>query len=288
MYEKCTVLITGINGFIGKALEAAMRGDGYEVWGIDIESDNDNQIIGANLLHVNEVYKASQKIPQCTVLIHTAALAHGQNPPFEESIVTTNVKITDNIIKVFCNKTKHIIFLSSVAVYGEENRNTEVTVSDCLRPSTEYGTSKQLCEELLIQSKIANLTILRLAPVYDNNHMVDIRKRVFFPGLPTIKMIIKPSPRYSLTSVETITKTVLNILSNKINTGEKKYNVVDSKPYKQNELINWFPGQAILLPVILTKPFYWLTYILPKKYGYKFRCFYSKIFKSNIYKINAI
>ena len=53
------VLITGINGFIGQALSQAIRANGYEVWGIDITSDLDRHVIGANLLDRNEVSEVS-------------------------------------------------------------------------------------------------------------------------------------------------------------------------------------------------------------------------------------
>ena len=251
------VLITGINGFIGNASGEAIRNDGYDVWGIDIASDHDRQIIGVNLLDrdmVSEVYK---KIPQCSVLIHTAALAHGQEPPIGESVITTNLKITDNVLEFFGKGITKLIFLSSVAVYGEDNRKNPVLVNDTLRPSTDYGKSKLICEEHILESDIKNCTILRLAPVYDQEHMSDIRKRVFLPGLSSTKIIIKPSPQYSLTSIDTVIQTVLSILSKGAN-GQNIYNISDSKTYNQQELTTWFSGKKIVLPVIITKPFYTL------------------------------
>jgi nucleoside-diphosphate-sugar epimerase len=285
MSNKYRVLITGINGFIGQALSKAIRADGYDVWGIDIASDHDRQVIGVNLLDHDEVAEVYNKIPQCSVLIHTAALAHGQKPPKGETVITTNVKITDNLLEVFGKRTTHMIFLSSVAIYGEENRNNPVVVSDTLRPSTDYGKSKLICEEHVLDSDIKNYNILRLAPVYDQAHMLDIRKRVFLPGLPSIKMIIKPSPQYSLTSIDTVVKTVLSTLS-KGPDGQKIYNISDPDTYSQQELTTWFPGKEIIFPVVITKLFYWLTYFLPKNYGYKIRCFYWKLFCSNVYEVN--
>jgi len=278
------VLITGINGFIGNALGEAIRNDGYDVWGIDIASDHDRQIIGVNLLDrdmVSEVYK---KIPQCSVLIHTAALAHGQEPPIGESVITTNLKITDNVLEFFGKGITKLIFLSSVAVYGEDNRKNPVLVNDTLRPSTDYGKSKLICEKRVLESDIKNSTILRLAPVFDQKHMADIRKRVFSPVLP-FKMRIIPSPKYSLTSIDTVISCVVRIVSQRLE-GKNIFNISDSEPYTQKELTTWFPGREIALPVFVTKPFYWLTYLFPKKHGYKLRCYYWKLFKTNIYKSN--
>ena len=95
------------------------------------------------------------------------------------------------------------------------------------RFGSDYGKSKLICEEYVLGSEIKNCTILRLAPVYDQKNMLDIRKRVFLPGLSSIKMIIKPSPQYSLTSIDTVVKTVLSILS-KSPDGKKIYNISDS------------------------------------------------------------
>jgi len=285
MSNKQRVLITGINGFIGNALAEAIRNEGYDVWGIDIASNHDRQVIGVDLLDRNVFAEVYKKIPQCSVLIHTAALAHGQKPPKGETVITTNLRITDNVLEFFGKGTTDIIFLSSVSVYGEDNRKNSVLVGDIQRPSTNYGKSKLICEEHVLRSDIKNCIILRLAPVYDEKHMVDIRKRVFLPGFSSIKMIIKPSPQYSLTYIDTIVQTVLSILLKGLN-GQKIYNVSDSKPYNQRELTTWFPGKEITIPVILTKPFYWLTYLLPKKYGYRIRCNYWKLFHSNVYKVN--
>ncbi len=279
------ILITGIGGFIGRALAQSLSAIGYEVWGIDYETNVKRQIISTNLLNLNELIESSKKLPKCSVIIHTAALAHGQKAPNNETVITNNVKITENLLEVFSKKIKHILFISSVAVYGEDKRNQPVSVSDNLRPSTDYGKSKLLCEQLILKSDINNCTVLRLSSVYDQKHMLDIRKRVFLPGLSSLKLVIKPSPKYSFTNIDTVVKTVSSIVKNRPN-GKNIYNISDPKVYSQKILATWFPGKEIPIPVIVTKPFYWLTYLLPKIYGYKIRCLYWKLFKSNVYKVN--
>lgn len=285
MPDMDSVLITGINGFIGTALSQAICAAGYDVWGIDVASNNNNQIIEANLFNIKEVYEAAKKIPPCSVLIHTAAIAHGQNPLTGETVLTINVKTTDNILKAFKDKISHIVFLSSVAVYGEDKRHQPVSINEELRPSTDYGKSKIQCENLILESQIENCNILRLAPVYDQNRLDDIRKRVFLPGLNSIKTVLKPSPQHSLLDINSIIQIIMHIIS-KGPAGHRIQNAADPKPYHQYQLASWFPGKKITLSVHLTKPIYWLTYLFPKKFGYKIRCFYWKFFRSNIYNIN--
>ena len=279
------VLITGINGFIGSALARSMKNKGYEVWGLATTPNDDSQIFQVNLLEIKTFKGLKKKIPKYFILIHTAALAHGQKAPKGESTITANLKMTKNILRYFNEDIGGIIFLSSIAVYGEADQKKPVSVNDLKIPSTDYGESKLLCEDYILKSNIKKIVILRLCPVFNDLNMSDIRKRVFVPGFTSIKMILKPSPEYSLTSIDTVINVILNILSKDLS-GNKIFNISDSKIYNQLELTKWFPGKKITIPIMFTKPFYWFTYILPKKYGYKLRCLYSKLFRTNIYQMN--
>jgi len=180
-------------------------------------------------------------------------------------------------------KTDEIIFLSSIAVYGEDKRENPVIVTDSIRPENQYGKSKMICEKNILDSTIKNCTILRLSPVYDEKNLMDIHKRVFLPGSKKIKMILNPPPKYSFTKIDTISDRILKLLSKGSN-GQVIYNISDLRPYCQNEIAKWFHGVELTIPVPLTKPLYWLSHLMiPKKYGYKIRCNYWKLFCNNIY-----
>jgi nucleoside-diphosphate-sugar epimerase len=285
MVKKQRVLLTGMGGFIGSAISKALYDSGYDVWGIGQSPNENSQFIQVDLSSESDTIRAKKLLPDCSILVHTAAIAHGQKNQSGNSLVEMNVLMIDNIIKVFGNSISHFIFMSSVAVYGEDKRDRPVDISDILRPSTEYGISKVIGEEHLLKAKFDRCSILRLSPVFDEAHMNDIRKRVFLPILSKVKIKIIPSPQYSLSSVNTVIKASLSLLSNNLS-GYNIYNISDSKTYSQNEITEWFSGVRVILPVFLVKPFYWLTYLLPKKYAYRMRCFYWKFFKSNIYSMS--
>ncbi len=278
------ILITGINGFIGSALSNSLNETGYEVWGVDKFSDSKKQVIAANLIEFYDTHDAVNKIPSFPVIIHTAAIAHSKSIFDNKSIYSTNVKITENVLKAFSTPETHIIFLSSVGVYGEDGRDGNVSVEDDLRPSTYYGKSKMKCEEI-IKNNLRNCDILRLSPVYDKNHLNDIRKRVFLPFSSSLKMIITPSPQFSLSNINTVIQAVLTIISMGPD-GQRVFNIADPVLYSQRELSSWFFNREIIISEFFARPFYWLTYLLPKKRGYSLRCLYWKMFKSNIYKCN--
>ena len=281
---KKKILITGINGYIGNSLNKFLLIKGFDVWGIDKKSYN-NKTIKINLLNYKETKKCIKSFSSFDVIIHTAAIAH-KNSFFKNKKHNTNIIITQNIINSIKNINCHFIFLSSISVYGEDKRKSPVRTKDLLLPSSSYGKSKKKCEEIL-KNSIKNCDILRLSPVYSSSNLIDIKKRVLIPLISKFKMIIKPSPYYSFCSIDTIKMSILNLITN----GKNKfniYNISDSKLYSQNKLSNYFPNKSFIFYEFIFYIFYIFTYLIPFNIGYKLRCVYWKIFKSNIYKNNYI
>lgn len=283
MFKKHRILITGCEGFIGSALKHTLIENGYDVWGIDVSDKSGNQVIAADLLDVIAAQQAVEACLPFSILIHTAALAHGQDIASGDSCERINTQMTDNLLKAIEGQDPRLIFLSSVAVYGEDQRSTPVSTNDEARPATDYGKSKLQCEKLVLESNVKNCDILRLAPVYDETHVKDLKKRVYLPGPLKIKLRFWPSPLYSLCNIETVVQSVLNLL-NQPPGDHVIRNVADPRPYGQNELLAWFSGVSFPLPTFVFKPFYYATYLLPNRIGYPYRCTYWKLFGLNVYQ----
>lgn len=284
MLEKKKIVITGHLGFVGSVVARNLRAAGYDVWGIDKRTDNDDKTLVTNLLDFKETRDSISKIHGVDVLIHMAALAHGEKPPLNYSIFDFNVNITENVIKTLTQKIPHMILLSSVAVYGEDDRSWPVRVDATTRPATEYGRSKLACEDLILNAHFKKYDILRMAPVYDNMHLKDVSKRVYFPASRVIKMRISPAPYYSLCHVEHVCDVIQNcILRN--GSGGQMLNVADPIPYSQNELVKWFKkGVTMPLPLKFARPLFFLGRLIPGEKGYALRCLFSKLFFSNTYE----
>lgn len=278
------MLITGHLGFVGSVVTRNLRAADYDVWGIDRRTDNNDQSLVANLLDFQQTSEAISKIHGVNVIIHMAALAHGEKPPPNYSIFDFNVSITKNIIDSLGETMPHMIFLSSVAVYGEDDRPLPVSVDATPRPATEYGHSKLVCEKIVLNSHLTKCDILRMAPVYDNKHLQDVSKRVYFPGLRGIKMRILPQPYYSLCHVNRIGDVIQEcILRN--GSDARILHIADPDPYMQHELIKWFKGITIPFPVIFARPLYLLGRMISGAKGYAIRCLFSKLFQSNVYVV---
>jgi nucleoside-diphosphate-sugar epimerase len=281
--DKGRVVITGSEGFIGSQLRRVLVEQGYDVYGIDCIDKPESKVFKADLLDGGETARAVNACRPFSVLIHTAALAHGQKIKAGDSYERINFNMTENVLKALESLDVQFIFFSSVAVYGEDKRSEAVSVKGDLRPSTDYGKSKLACEKLLLGSDLKKVKILRLAPVFDQDHLKDVRKRVFLPGPLPIKMRFIPSPTYSLCHVDTVVNLVLNMINGTDQTGDQIRNVTDSNIYNQQELLSWFPGRGVTLPTFLFKPIYLLTYLLPRRVGYSLRCAYWKLIRSNVY-----
>jgi len=284
MNEKKRVLVTGHLGFIGQIAVRNLRAAGYDVLGMDISSDNTCNSVAVNLLDPAQIAKAMSAMPDFQVLIHMAALAHNQKPPAGYSLYDANIKMTENIVSSVENRKPHIIFLSSVAVYGEDGRPRIVCVDSAPRPATAYGQSKLESERIILASGSNNCDILRAAPVYDEQHLEDVAKRVYFPAMRGVKMRLFPPPYYSLCHVNRLVGKILECVS-KGGSNRQIMNVADPVPYSQHQLLEWFDGITIPFPVICASPLYLLAKMIPGSKGYAFRCLFSKLFVSNIYDV---
>ena len=281
------VVITGSQGLIGKALGKALRDNGYDVVGIDVSRGPGDQVLKANLLDFEETQRAINAARPFSVLIHAAALAHGQAPPPGQSLLSVNSRMTENLINAVEKEKLRVVFLSSVSVYGEDAREGVVGVDEELRPSTDYGRSKKASEDIILESAVEHCDILRLAPVFDACYVVNARSRAFLPGLSRIKIWLLPSPKYSLCSLDTVVQKVCDLLGNPP-CGRQILNVCDSRPYDQHEIASWFMGLTLPVPVVLLKPLYWSTFFFPAEIGYRVRCMYWKLFRSNVYSTAAV
>ncbi|MCF8096133.1 MAG: NAD(P)-dependent oxidoreductase, partial [Desulfobacteraceae bacterium] len=176
------ILVTGANGFIGSFVAQMLKGKGHEVWSLSRGFSTEENALAADLLDANATEKALASAPDFDVVIHLAAIAHGAKPPDGYDVTSANVSMTRNLLTGL-KKDIHFILLSSVAVYSRCGQKGTVSPWAETNPPTAYGKSKAASEELVIRQGFRKVDILRLPPVYDEEHLADVRKRVFFPVL---------------------------------------------------------------------------------------------------------
>ncbi len=175
------------------------------------------------------------------------------------------------------------IHLSSVSVYGDAGRADATRPDVRLRPSGAYGRSKLACERSLIRAPgLDDLRILRVTPVFSPEALRNVAVRVCLPGT-SLPLRIWPEPRHSLLSLSVLVRAIVAHV-NDVTARRTMENLTDSKPYGQHSLIADC-GKGFALPILeyIFRPIYWGCFLIPRGVGYHLRCFYWKLFRSNVY-----
>ncbi len=157
--------VTGATGFIGKRLIRRLLKDSFSVTALSRSSQHlskDVQIIVGDLHDKDSLRKFVNTVD---VVVHLAAR---QVPP-DEALFESNVTGTNNLIScLFNSPVKHLVYLSTAAVYGEQEDKV-LSERDMCYPSTPYGLTKFLGETVCQYWKTKTnqtLTILRPFNVY--------------------------------------------------------------------------------------------------------------------------
>ncbi len=142
------VLITGIEGFAGKYLRRALLEKGYDVYGFDLHSQNEN-IFQVDITDSSSVHSHIKKISPHHI-IHLAAISRvdHKNP---KKLYEVNINGTINILSsaVQIKKRPGVLVVSSSQVYGivPEERQP-IKESAPLDPVNHYGAGKAAIENI--------------------------------------------------------------------------------------------------------------------------------------------
>lgn len=175
------ILITGANGYVGKAVSEKLRMNNNLFYIKNSKSFSfKNDTIYLNLLDSSQVEELCNHALNIDIIIHTASKMASPETIDDMSILYDNIKIYENLTKIakYCTP-KRIINFSSMAVYS--NIDGEYTEESVINPSTNgdafYGLSKVCGENILNFSLRGNSTKiihLRVGQIY-SDEMADNR-----------------------------------------------------------------------------------------------------------------
>jgi UDP-N-acetyl-alpha-D-quinovosamine dehydrogenase len=167
-----TVLVTGANGFIGRALCQALAANGRDVRRAVRRLDSaPGGAIAVGDIGPDTDWSAALEAVDC--IVHLAARTHVLRETAPDSLAAyrrTNVAGTERLARAAAARgVRRLVYLSSVKVIGERTGERPYTEEDVVRPEDPYGVSKAEAERAL--AAIAKetglpITILRPPLVY--------------------------------------------------------------------------------------------------------------------------
>jgi len=160
------ILITGITGFVGKALSNRLKSSGAIVYGISRSVNNDTRNLNADILDYPQINKfiKDSKIDICFHLASASLVEEGQLHPYQTFKV--NTEGTLNILEsARINNLEKVIIASTSHVYGKNK--VPYLESYTPRPTRPYETSKA-CTDIIAQSYATSFNLPVLIPRFVN------------------------------------------------------------------------------------------------------------------------
>jgi UDP-glucose 4-epimerase len=149
-------LITGVSGFLGRALSRYLIHAGAKVMGLDVYDSPDGLSKGiqyhqTNLLDFNDLHDTLKQLSlENVVVFHLAGQSHvGKSRTDPLTTISTNVNGTANLLEA-CRlvAAMRIVFPSTALVY-KKPIPFPVKETDTVQADSVYAATKLACEEIL-------------------------------------------------------------------------------------------------------------------------------------------
>jgi len=174
-----SILVTGANGYIGRALGVALSRRDYHVHGA-VRAVLEEGISGYHQLsitgNVDSTTDWSNALRGVECVIHLAARAHKLNESIKD--------VADLYHEVNCNGTlnlarqaeqagaKRFIYISSIGVLGDKSESLPLTNHSAYAPATPYTHSKMEAEiglDVIAESSEMEIVVIRPPLVYSED-----------------------------------------------------------------------------------------------------------------------
>jgi UDP-glucose 4-epimerase len=169
---KNLILVTGGTGYIGSHTVVELMAEGFEVLIIDNLSNSDIGVLDGiekiagkrplfeqiDLSEAHKVNAVFDKYPGISSIIHFAAYkAVGESVNIPLKYYHNNLVSLINLLENMIRKNiSDFVFSSSCTVYGEPDELPVTEKAPIKKANSPYGNTKQICEEILLDTQLVN------------------------------------------------------------------------------------------------------------------------------------
>jgi len=232
------ILIAGATGYIGSKLVIKLE-QLVSITSIDYsQGTTEKNFTELDLTNVEQVNSFTENCAHFDTLIFLVGLAHakGKGKDLQE-FKKINYQTVTNLLSSLKRDNKipeKIIFASTISVYGERYNQNRYNETLEPKPFSPYAVTKLKAEKYLLDNFCNKSWILRFAPVYSYNFLLNINRRTKLGN--RFYKIGKGVKKLSLCNIENIMTTVEGIIDGNVPVGV--YNISDPVAYSYNDLLN--------------------------------------------------
>lgn len=170
--HKCTIMVTGASGFLGRKI-CAILGRDYKI--VKLSNQQKDGYSAVDLCNQSEV-SAVVEINKPDIIIHTAAIADPDVCEKDNTLAyNLNVKATEILCDICTEKNIKMIHISTDYVFSGDD-DGECFENSKREPKSYYGHTKCLAEDAV--AKVSEHLIVRIPIIYGFN---DISDKKTFP-----------------------------------------------------------------------------------------------------------
>ena len=227
------ILITGIHGFVGSNLVAALS-DHHTIYGVDIVTPIRKGV--SFTFGWDDLEKGN--VPAVDAIIHLAGLAHDtKNQSAAEEYFKVNTGLTQRIYDYFLRSTAQKFIFFSTAKAAAEKVEDVLTEDVVPSPVGPYGESKIKAEEYILSHPVDGKQVYILRPCMihgpGNKGNLNLLYNVVSKGIPWPLGAFEN--RRTFTSIDNLSFVISGLLTKDVPSGI--YNMGDDEALSTNELI---------------------------------------------------
>jgi dTDP-glucose 4,6-dehydratase len=159
------ILITGVMGTLGRSLRQELETRGHDVWGLDLQHQPEQKYFRADIASYRQIERAFEQ--DYDYVYHLAAeFGRLNGEQYYDTLWTTNVIGTRNILELQRRKAFKLIFASSSEIYGDKHQailSEDVPLQHSIIHHNDYAVTKWVNEiQIMNFEKRYNTPIVRL------------------------------------------------------------------------------------------------------------------------------